>query len=62
MATNDPFVTTAIAQANERKPVALNDKDVAALLDFLHTLTDPDSLDLRADTPTRVPSGWPLAE
>jgi cytochrome c peroxidase len=58
MATNDPFVTTAIAQANERKPVALNDKDVAALLDFLHTLNDPDSLDLRA----RVPSGWPLAE
>jgi cytochrome c peroxidase len=62
MATNDPFVTTAIARTNEREPVALSDSEVEVLLDFLHTLTDPDSLDLRADTPMRVPSGLPLAE
>ena len=30
------------------------------LLAFLRALTDPDSLDVRADVPLRVPSGLPI--
>ena len=30
------------------------------ILDFLQALTDPDSIDLRKDVPTYVPSGLPM--
>jgi cytochrome c peroxidase len=52
----------AIAEANELYPVNLSERDIRHLLDFLHALTDPNSIDLRNDMPKRVPSGLTLAE
>jgi len=46
-----------IAAANELGYIALNDNEIEALLEFLHSLTDPAALDLRAAVPQRVPSG-----
>lgn len=60
--TQDPAVLYALEQANELKPVRLNRKQFANLMDFLHALTDPSSIDLRSDIPKRVPSGLTLAE
>ena len=58
----DPARVDAIAAANELIPVSLTDSEVADLLDFLHALTDPASLDLRGDVPGQVPSGLTLQE
>jgi len=49
-----------IAAASELKPVRLKEKDIQALLAFLHSLTDPAALDMRGDIPTSVPSGLPI--
>ncbi len=57
---DDPAEWGAIAAANELQPIDLDDEDVAALIAFLHALTDTASLDLSADTPDRVPSGLPV--
>jgi cytochrome c peroxidase len=51
-----------IAAANELPVVDLTDREIERLMDFLHALTDPSSIDLRADVPKRVPSGLTLAE
>lgn len=48
--------------ANELDPVELTDAEVAQLIDFLHALTDPASLDLRHWMPKSVPSGLLLAD
>lgn len=58
---DDPAERAAIAAANELAPVVLDDGDVAALIAFLHALTDPRSADLSSDIPARVPSGLPVA-
>ena len=50
----------ALAASNELVPRALTDSQIADLMAFLHALTDPGSLDLRALIPTRVPSGLPI--
>ncbi len=55
-----PQLRHDIAAANELAPIALSDRQVARLLDFLHALTDPDSIDLRRDVPWSVPSGLPV--
>ncbi len=60
--TLDQSVLAAIAQANELKPVRLNKRQFSNLMDFLHALTDPASIDLRNDIPMRVPSGLTLVE
>jgi cytochrome c peroxidase len=52
----------AIAAANELSPIRLRERDIAALVAFLHALTDPAMLDLRRDVPRAVPSGLPLAD
>ncbi len=57
---SDPLLRNDIAAANELAPVSLSDRQVARLLDFLHALTDPDSIDLRRDVPWSVPSGLPV--
>lgn len=68
MAYEDEAVMHSIARANELKPAMRNKPRwyrkmaVQALLDFLHALTDPASMDLRADVPMRVPSGLPVAD
>ncbi len=59
---DDPAATSAILQANELPPVSLSDAEVAQLVDFLHALTDPRSLDLRSEVPESVPSGLPVHE
>ncbi|WP_197722038.1 cytochrome-c peroxidase [Sulfuriflexus mobilis] len=59
---DDPSRVAAIASANELAPVELDDEEKRNLIDFLHALTDTDSLDLRADVPKYLPSGLPLAE
>jgi len=43
-------------------PVALSDREIGLLIDFLHALTDPASVDIRATLPMTVPSGLPLAD
>jgi cytochrome c peroxidase len=50
----------AIAAASELDPVHLNERDIRALMAFLHALTDPAALDMRRDVPSRVPSGLPI--
>jgi hypothetical protein len=46
----------------ELPAVNSSDEDVDRIIDFLHALTDPASIDLRNDTPASVPSGLTLAE
>jgi cytochrome c peroxidase len=46
----------AIADANELEAIHLQEKDIQALMAFLHALTDPAALDLRKDVPASVPS------
>jgi len=50
----------AIAEANELAPMALTNDEVAAILAFLESLTDPGSRDGRLGIPERVPSGLPV--
>ena len=59
---NDPDARVAMVQRLDIDPVDLTDDEVADLLAFLHALTDPRSLDLRADVPQRLPSGLPVVE
>ena len=51
-----------IAAANELGPTPLSERDIASLIEFLHALTDPSSVDLRKDVPRSLPSGNTLAE
>ena len=59
---NDEVRRSAIAEACELKPSKLRERDIHALMAFLEALTDPAALDMRADVPSSVPSGLPLAE
>ncbi|WAK01580.1 cytochrome-c peroxidase [Methylobacter sp. YRD-M1] len=59
---NDEISRTNLASSIEINPVALTDYQIKQLLDFLHALTDPNSLDLRSTAPKRVPSGLSLAD
>ncbi|MDJ0760784.1 MAG: cytochrome c peroxidase [Woeseiaceae bacterium] len=59
---NDPVLVQAIAAANELSPVTLSKREFADLIEFLHALNDPSSIDLRGDVPTYLPSGNTLAE
>jgi len=59
---NDINRVSAISAANELQSVRLRKKEISALMAFLHSLTDPNSLDLRSDMPRRVPSGLTLVE
>lgn len=59
---NDPDLVSDIVEANELKPRRLSKKEVDLLMEFMYALTDPNSIDIRRDTPMAVPSGLPLAE
>jgi len=61
-AMSDTGVLTSIAQANELPAADLSDREIGQLIEFLHALTDPAMLDMRADVPASVPSGMPLAD
>lgn len=62
IAHDDAGRRDAIADANELVAVDLSESEIDDLLDFLHALTDPGSIDLRNDVPKTVPSGLTLAE
>ncbi len=57
-----PMKRASIAAANQLEPVRLSRNDRNDLLAFLRALTDPDSIDVRADVPDSVPSGLPIAD
>jgi cytochrome c peroxidase len=59
---NDPLRVDAIAQANELEEINLNPRKKQYLIDFLNALTDPAAIDIRRNTPRRVPSGLPMRE
>jgi cytochrome c peroxidase len=59
---NDPLRVDAIAQANELEEINLNPRKIKYLIDFLNALTDPAAIDIRRNTPSRVPSGLPMRE
>jgi len=59
----DQSTKDAIAAAAYELPAMhYSDRDVDRIIDFLHALTDPASIDLRNDMPESVPSGLTLAE
>ncbi len=57
---NDPNRVMGILAANELGATHLTDEEFDALMDFLHALTDPSSIDLRHAIPMSVPSGLPV--
>lgn len=59
---NNRARVSSIAQSNELRGTHLNDKQFAALMSFLHALTDTASLDMRHTIPSSVPSRLLLAE
>ena len=58
----DAVSVAGIAAASELAPVRLSESELRDLIEFLHALTDPSSLDLRRDVPASLPSGNTLAE
>jgi cytochrome c peroxidase len=52
----------SIAKANELKSAELTDREIAQLVAFLRSLTDPRSRDLVHLVPHRVPSGLPVKD
>lgn len=59
---NDPQRRQAIADANELNATPLNSLHIKSLIDFLNALTDPAAIDIRKNTPNRVPSGLPVRD
>jgi cytochrome c peroxidase len=61
-AMDDPAIVDYIAAHNELAPFAYTPRQVDLIIDFLHALTDPASLDLRGDQDVvnGVPSELPL--
>lgn len=51
---------SAILEANDLPTIQLTEEEVSDLIEFLHALTDPVSVDLRKDFPKYIPSGLPL--
>ena len=52
----------ALKAAINIDPVNLSEEEIHYLMDFLHSLTDPASLDMRYTVPATVPSGLSLAD
>lgn len=63
-AMDNPDIVDFIALHNELQPMAYGHEQIDLILEFLHALTDPASLDLRSDLDVvnGVPSGLPLDE
>jgi cytochrome c peroxidase len=57
---NNPQRIQPIAETNELAPILLKDQQFKRLIDFLNALTDPAAVDIRKNTPSRVPSGLPV--
>ena len=60
---NDSFRVGLIADSNDiQQPLAYTERDVDMIIEFLHALTDPSSIDLRDDQPFTVPSGIAVSD
>jgi cytochrome c peroxidase len=59
---DDPARVEDIVNSSEITPIVLSETKIGALIEFLHTLTDPAMLDLRSEVPGEVPSGFPVAD
>jgi cytochrome c peroxidase len=63
---DDPQRLAAIAEAarGERRlrPASMTDEEVADIVEFLKSLTDPAAVDLSGDIPAAVPSGLPVSD
>jgi cytochrome c peroxidase len=59
---SDDASVASIAAANELAAIQLRESELQDLIEFLHALTDPSSIDLRGDIPASLPSGNTLAE
>ncbi len=59
---SDPARRAAIAATAEIEPLALDDEQIDAIVEFLHALTDSRFLDMRRIVPKEIPSGLPLAD
>ena len=61
-AMDAPYAVDRIAATNELIPFTYTEEEVDRIMDFLHALTDPTSVDLRKDQDVvyGVPSGLPL--
>jgi len=57
---NDKNRVLGILAANELGVTMLTEDEIDSILDFLHSLTDVSSIDLRYAIPMRVPSGLPV--
>ncbi|WP_375279739.1 cytochrome-c peroxidase [Pseudooctadecabacter sp.] len=57
---DDPDQVAAIAQAVTVPPVSLSDVEIAQIVAFLDSLTDPAAINGRLGIPQAVPSGLPL--
>ncbi len=57
---DDPGEVAAIAAAVATPPIALSEADIAALVAFLESLSDPAALAGRLGVPETVPSGLPV--
>ncbi len=61
-AMDDPYIVAFIADHNELEPFIYREEEVDRIMDFLHALTDPNTIDLRSDQDVYngVPSGMLL--
>jgi cytochrome c peroxidase len=57
---DDPARRAAIVRSHELPHTRLSLGQLGDIVEFLRALTDPTRVDLRKDTPARVPSGLPL--
>ncbi len=57
---DDPDEVAAIAEAVATPPIALSEADIADLVAFLQSLSDPAALSGRLGVPATVPSGLPV--
>lgn len=59
---NNPVRCNAITEASEITPSKISEQDLDSLIDFLHSLTDMDCVDLRRISPEKVPSKLSLTD
>jgi len=58
----DPNMVKDLIKQSEITKIDLSDEEINQLIEFLHCLTDPKSINLLQDVPHRVPSGLSLID
>jgi cytochrome c peroxidase len=59
---DDAGMRQELADANELRPQSLTDTEIEYLIEFLHALTDPSSLNIHSMIPSEVPSGLAVGD